>query len=69
MILFHTWRIQRYKHVLILPAIFWCILGYHHMAEKYGDMKETFPVANLATTNSFFVGTYVRNNGREDELR
>ena len=32
--------------------------GYHHMAEKYGDMNKTFPIANMATTNSFFVGTY-----------
>ena len=28
------------------------------MAEKYGDMNKTFPIANMATTNSFFVGTY-----------
>ena len=32
--------------------------GYNHMAEKYGDLNKTFPIANLATTNSFFVGTY-----------
>ena len=32
--------------------------GYNHMAEKYGNLNETFPIANLATTSSFFVGTY-----------
>jgi len=32
--------------------------GYNHMAKKYGDLNKTFPVANLATTSSFFVGTY-----------
>ncbi len=33
--------------------------GYTHMAEEYGDMNETFPNAQLVTTNSFFLGTYV----------
>ena len=33
--------------------------GYYHMAEKYGDMNEVFPNAQLITTNSFFLGTYV----------
>jgi len=32
--------------------------GYHHMAEQYGDLNERFPVANLITTNSFFLGTF-----------
>jgi len=32
--------------------------GYNHMAKKYGDLDKTFPVANIATTNSFFIGTY-----------
>jgi CDP-6-deoxy-D-xylo-4-hexulose-3-dehydrase len=32
--------------------------GYNHMAKKYGNLNETFPIANLATTSSFFVGTY-----------
>jgi CDP-6-deoxy-D-xylo-4-hexulose-3-dehydrase len=33
--------------------------GYTHMSEPYGDMNETFPNAQLVTTNSFFLGTYV----------
>mgnify|MGYP003631652484 FL=1 len=33
--------------------------GYVHLAEEYGDMYETFPNAQLITTNSFFLGTYV----------
>lgn len=33
--------------------------GYIHMAEPYGDMNEVFPNAQLVTTNSFFLGTYV----------
>ena len=33
--------------------------GYIHMAGPYGDMDETFPNAQLVTTNSFFLGTYV----------
>jgi len=33
--------------------------GYVHMAEEYGDMDEIFPNAQLITTNSFFLGTYV----------
>ena len=32
--------------------------GYYHMAEKYGDMNETFPVAQKVTTDSFFLGTF-----------
>jgi len=32
--------------------------GYTHMAEPYGDMSETFPNAQLVTTNSFFLGTF-----------
>ena len=32
--------------------------GYVHMSEPYGDMNETFPNAQLVTTNSFFLGTY-----------
>jgi CDP-6-deoxy-D-xylo-4-hexulose-3-dehydrase len=32
--------------------------GYYHMAEQYGDLNERFPVANLVTTNSFFLGTF-----------
>jgi dTDP-4-amino-4,6-dideoxygalactose transaminase len=28
------------------------------MAEQYGDLNERFPVANLITTNSFFLGTF-----------
>ena len=32
--------------------------GYIHMAKDYGDMNETFPVAQLVTTNSFFLGTF-----------
>ena len=33
--------------------------GYIHLAEEYGDMNEVFPNAQLVTTNSFFLGTYV----------
>lgn len=33
--------------------------GYIHMAAEYGDMDEVFPNAQLVTTNSFFLGTYV----------
>ena len=29
------------------------------MAADYGDMNETFPVAQLVTTNSFFLGTFI----------
>jgi len=32
--------------------------GYTHMAKDHGDMNETFPVAQIVTTNSFFLGTY-----------
>jgi len=32
--------------------------GYHHMTVKYGDMDECFPIAQLVTTNSFFLGTF-----------
>ena len=32
--------------------------GYIHMAKDYGDMDEVFPIAQLSTTNSFFLGTY-----------
>ena len=33
--------------------------GYVHLAEQYGDMNDVFPIAQLVTTNSFFLGTYV----------
>ena len=33
--------------------------GYIHMAADYGDMDEIFPNAQLVTTNSFFLGTYM----------
>ena len=33
--------------------------GYIHMADDYGNMDETFANAQLVTTNSFFLGTYV----------
>ena len=33
--------------------------GFIHMAKDYGDMNEVFPIAQLVTTNSFFLGTYV----------
>ena len=33
--------------------------GYYHMASEYDDMNETFPVAQLVTTNSFFLGTFI----------
>lgn len=33
--------------------------GYIHLSDEYGDMNEVFPNAQLVTTNSFFLGTYV----------
>ena len=36
--------------------------GYVHLADEYGDMDETFPNAQLVTTNSFFLGTYLGLN-------
>jgi CDP-6-deoxy-D-xylo-4-hexulose-3-dehydrase len=33
--------------------------GYIHMSAQYGDMNETFANAQLVTTNSFFLGTYI----------
>ena len=33
--------------------------GYIHMSAQYGDMNETFVNAQLVTTNSFFLGTYI----------
>lgn len=33
--------------------------GYFHMADEYGDLNKTFPVAQLVTTNSFFLGTFI----------
>ena len=33
--------------------------GYIHLADDYGDMDEAFTNAQLVTTNSFFLGTYV----------
>jgi CDP-6-deoxy-D-xylo-4-hexulose-3-dehydrase len=33
--------------------------GYYHMAGEYGDLDEAFPVAQLVTTNSFFLGTFI----------
>jgi CDP-6-deoxy-D-xylo-4-hexulose-3-dehydrase len=32
--------------------------GYNHMAKDYEDLNKSFPVANLVTTNSFFLGTF-----------
>jgi CDP-6-deoxy-D-xylo-4-hexulose-3-dehydrase len=32
--------------------------GFVHLATPHGDMNETFPSAQLVTTNSFFLGTY-----------
>ena len=33
--------------------------GYYHMASEYGDLNSAFPIAQLVTTNSFFLGTYI----------
>ena len=33
--------------------------GYKHIAEPYGDLSTMFPIANLVTTNSFFLGTFI----------
>ena len=33
--------------------------GYYHMGAEYGDMNEVFPNAQLVTTNSFFLGTFI----------
>ena len=32
--------------------------AYHHMAAEYGDLDIAFPIAQLVTTNSFFLGTF-----------
>jgi len=32
--------------------------AYSDIAEQYGDLREIFPVAHKAATNSFFLGTY-----------
>ena len=32
--------------------------AYHHMAAEYGDLNTAFPIAQLVTTNSFFLGTF-----------
>ena len=32
--------------------------GYRHLSKGYGNLKETFPVAHIATTNTLFLGTY-----------
>ena len=29
------------------------------MAAQYGDLNEAFPIAQLVTTNSFFLGTFI----------
>ena len=39
--------------------------GYTHMADPYGDMDETFPNAQLVTTNSFFLGTFAGITGEK----
>ena len=33
--------------------------GYSEIAEDYGDITETFPVASHVTLNSFFLGTFI----------
>ena len=33
--------------------------GYYHMADQYGDLGKSFPIAKLVTTNSFFLGTFI----------
>lgn len=33
--------------------------GYNHLAEPYGDLAATFPVAKVVTFNSFFLGTFI----------
>jgi CDP-6-deoxy-D-xylo-4-hexulose-3-dehydrase len=33
--------------------------GYNHLAEEYGDLNKSFPVAQKATTSSFFLGTFI----------
>jgi len=32
--------------------------GYSHLAKEHGDIREKFPVARLATSSSFFLGTF-----------
>ena len=39
--------------------------GYHHMASEYGDMNKTFPIAQLVTTNSFSLGTFIGLTGEK----
>lgn len=36
--------------------------GYNHLADEYGDMNVTFPVAQKATLDSFFLGTFIGIN-------
>lgn len=33
--------------------------GYNHLADEYGDMNVTFPVAQKVTLDSFFLGTFI----------
>tara|TARA_Y100000310_G_scaffold337645_1_gene425266 strand:+ start:1760 stop:3130 length:1371 start_codon:yes stop_codon:yes gene_type:complete len=33
--------------------------AYVHLSEGYGDLRETFPNAHIATTNSMFLGTFI----------
>ena len=33
--------------------------GYRHLGFKYKNLNKSFPVANLVTTNSFFLGTFI----------
>ncbi len=33
--------------------------GYTQLAYPYGNLYDTFPIAQLVTTNSFFLGTYL----------
>lgn len=36
--------------------------GYNHLADEYGDMSVTFPVAQKVTLDSFFLGTFIGIN-------
>ena len=41
--------------------------GYQHIASKYENLQEEFPVAHLVTFNSFFLGTYIGINDEKLE--
>jgi CDP-6-deoxy-D-xylo-4-hexulose-3-dehydrase len=41
--------------------------GYQHIASKYDNLQEQFPIAHKVTFNSFFLGTYIGINDEKLE--